>query len=130
MLDFLQRETRPGQVCLATEDVAQAILATVPCRTLALDVYAHSFLSPQEQARLRALRDGFWRAWRGENGVGRQVRWESLSALGADYLIVVRPRDGDAPALGNPADPAAPALELRFQNQLFSAFRIRRVQKG
>jgi hypothetical protein len=127
MLDFLRAEVRPGQVCMATQDVAQMILVAVPCRTLVLDVYPHSFPSPQEQARLRELRDGFWREWRGEDGGGRAVRWASLSELGADYLIVMRRRDGGAPVLREPGDPAAPSLEPCFENALFTVFRVRRA---
>ncbi len=125
MLDFLRREVRPGEVCLATEDVAQAILVSVPCRTLALEVYAHSFVSPQEQEHLRGLRDAFWREWRGEAvpGQARGVRWDILSELAADYVIVVRAREGDAPAL---AGPGASGLEPRFTNELFSVLRVPR----
>ena len=125
MLDFLRRDVRPGQVCLATEEVAQAVLVSAPCRALALGVYAHSFLSPQEQTRLRGRRDAFWRDWRGEpsGGPPRGVRWDLLSELGVDYVIAVRPRDGDAPTLAGPA--GAAALEPRFANELFSVFRAR-----
>lgn len=124
--DFLRREARPREVCLAQQDVAQALLVFAPCRALSLAIFPHSFLAPADQTRLRGLRDDFWRDWRGdpEHGRAARVRWDLLTELHADYVVAYRPREGDAPALAAGEGAGARALEPRFTNELFAVYRV------
>jgi hypothetical protein len=86
MLDFVRERVPPGSTCLAEEPVAEALIVSTSCRALALDVFAHSFLSPREQDELRATRDAFWSDWRRGN-----LRFDMLGVLHADYLVVLAP---------------------------------------
>jgi hypothetical protein len=121
MLDFLEREARPGATCLAREEIAHAILVTTRCRALAIDVFSYAALPPQRQAELRNARDVFWRHWR-----EGEVQADTLEALGVDYVVVDASRDGLPAAQPERRAPDGPKLEWRFRNHGFAVLRVGR----
>jgi hypothetical protein len=128
MLEFLNKDARPGSVCWAQESVAEWVLATTRCRALALDIYATSFLSPQEQADLRGRREVFWAEWeRPETGSGtRRAMVDALSPLSVDYIVarVLTGRSASEAPDGGPGS----ALEIAFHNEAFNVYRVRRAR--
>jgi hypothetical protein len=117
MLDFVRREARPGSVCFARENVAQAIVVTTRCRVLALDAAAHMFVSPAEQAALRVQRDEFWAEWHAS------VRYDVLARLRVDYVIVNVVRDG-LPGRGLEPTIGPLRLERRYFDPPFAVFQL------
>jgi hypothetical protein len=118
MLTFLDREARPGDICLAREEIAQAILVTTRCRSLALEVFPYTSLSPEEQEELTRARDQFWREW--QIGLFRAA---TARALAADLVVVRRRQDGALSARPEPG--TGLTLEQRFLNEAFAVFRVR-----
>jgi hypothetical protein len=119
MLDFLAREARPGELCLAREEIAQAILVTTRCRSLALQVFPYTSLSPQEQEELTRAREGFWQDWR--RGVFRAAT-AKVGTSPVDLVVVQSRQDGALAA--RPDDPAGVTLERRFLNEAFAVYRV------
>jgi hypothetical protein len=119
-LEFLRRETRPGDICLAREEMAQAILATTRCRAPALGVFAYSALSPEQQDRLQGTRDGFWEAWR--RGA---LEGAALTTLRVDYVIADVSLDGDHAAIAVDGATGNARLDRRFLNSRFAVFKVR-----
>ena len=118
MLSFLDREVRPGELCLAREEVAQAILVTTRCRSLTLAVFPYTSLSPGELEALTRYSEQFWQNW--QMGIFRQA---TLGTSAVDLVVVQRLRDGALPAW--PDHTTGLTLDRLFLNEAFVVFRVR-----
>jgi hypothetical protein len=113
MTDFLERNARPGTVVLTNGVASDAVLALTRCRTPHLAIFPAYFISrPELEDQARALTE-FWSAWR-----AGALRRDVLERYHAEYAVADVSADGPGPA--------APELELRFQNQAFRVFSVRK----
>jgi hypothetical protein len=121
-VDFLNREVRPGETCLAREGAAQVILVWTKCHALALGIFPSSYLSPAALEVVTQAREEFWRRWREEPN---RLPDETLATWRVDYVVTELSSDGK-PAV-TPAG-ANVTLEPRFSNAEYAIYRVRRPQ--
>jgi hypothetical protein len=81
-LRALERRSRSGDVVLATDRLAGAVLALTHCRSQDLSVFAEQVLDPKALAERWAEQSAFWTAWS-----AGELRRDILARRGARFVL-------------------------------------------